>query len=363
VSDLSAFSLRATEVSRRGDDIPRIVHRARNDVSEQSRSQLTATVPPSVVRILRRMALDAVTVHVVNIFQDRGLPCMLLKGPAIAARLYADDISQRDYTDIDLLVPPRLFGAAGDALRSIGFVRAQSGPSPKVGSALFEESWRMVGNSLVVIDLHRGFHGVGRQEPFWDLLYEPAGSLRVGGTDVAVPDAAGCALLVALHVWTAGSAKRPMVDLQRALDSFDDAVWRQASEIAARCDALAVFTFGLGRRPEGAELTHRLGLSTAAAPAIWLRSTPEVDGAAILGALLFVPGWHRRAVRSIRLVFPGVGYMRRWATGHPVGRPAHPPGLVAAYGLRLAKWCRSLPSAVRAWRASSRAAAESGWAP
>jgi hypothetical protein len=325
--------------------------------------QPRAAVPPSVVRILRRMALDAATGRVVTAFDDLGLPCMLLKGPAIAARLYADDLSQRDYTDIDLLVPSRLFGAAGDALRSVRFVPTQSGSSPKVGSAVFEESWRMVDNPRVVVDLHRSFHGVRRQEAFWELLSAHAGSLCVGETDVAVPDVAGCALLIALHVWTAGAAKRPMADLERALRSFDDAVWRQASEIAATCDALGVFTFGLGRRPEGVELVHRLGLSTAAAPSIWLCSTPEVDGAAVLGALLFVPGWHRRLARSLRLVLPGPSYMRRWAGRHQVGEPPHPPGLAVAYGLRLLGWCRKLPSAAAAWRASRRAAAESGWAP
>ena len=180
----------------------------------------------STVRMARRMALDASTAHVVTVFGHLGILCVLLKGPAMATRLYADDLTRRNYTDIDLLVPPRLFSAAGCALAANGYVRA--GPSPpSVGGRPYEEAWRRVGNPDVLVDLHRGFHGVGRQERFWDMLHESAESLLVGGTNVKVPDAAGCALLTALHAWPAGTAVRPMADLDRALSCFDDDVWRK----------------------------------------------------------------------------------------------------------------------------------------
>jgi hypothetical protein len=310
------------------------------------------------------MALDAATAHIVTSFQEVGLPTMLLKGPAMAERLYADDVSQRGYNDIDLLVPPHLFAAAGQALYINGYVRATpAGPSPSIGARLYEETWLRVDNSELAVDLHRGFHGVGRQETFWEILHGQAESLRVSGTDVAVPDVPGCALVVALHAWSDGSPKKTLADLDRALNLFDDGTWRQASEIAATCGALAAFTVGLRKRPEGVQLVERLGLSSAAAPAIWLRSAAAPAGTVVVGHLLSVPGWRRRLMLTPRLAFPSREYMRGWARRHPVGQPAHPPGLGSAYAVRLFNGCRALPAAVGNWRASSRAAAESGWVP
>jgi hypothetical protein len=256
------------------------------------------------------MALDAATAEVVTIFDRLEIPCMLLKGPAMAARLYADDVSQRSYTDIDLLVPTHVFGAARDALSANGYARAlPSGPTPRMGSALYEEAWLQVANPVVVVDLHRGFHGVGRQERFWEILHNDCRSLRVGGADAAVPNEPGCALLAALHVWPGDSARRPMADLDRALGSFDDIVWREASEMAGECDALAAFTVGLGKRPEGAQLVERLGISTSAAPAIWLLSSPTPPRTSAVGAWLALPTWRRRLAPLPRIAFPKSAYM------------------------------------------------------
>jgi hypothetical protein len=310
------------------------------------------------------MALDAATAEVVTIFDRLEIPCMLLKGPAMAARLYADDVSQRSYTDIDLLVPTHVFGAARDALSANGYARAlPSGPTPRMGSALYEEAWLQVANPVVVVDLHRGFHGVGRQERFWEILHNDCRSLRVGGADAAVPNEPGCALLAALHVWPGDSARRPMADLDRALGSFDDIVWREASEMAGECDALAAFTVGLGKRPEGAQLVERLGISTSAAPAIWLLSSPTPPRTSALGAWLALPTWRRRLAPLPRIAFPKSAYMRGWARRHPRETSGRPPALAGAYALRLLKGLQALPAAAGHWRASSRVAGESGWAP
>jgi hypothetical protein len=321
------------------------------------------TVRRSTLRAARTLALDAATAQVVTAFQELDLPCMLLKGPAMAARLYAEDVSQRSYTDIDLLVPPRFFAAASEVLESMGYERGMPSSPPGVGPASYEQMWLDPDNPGVVVDLHRGFHGVRRKKRFWELMGAHADTLVVGGVEVPVPDVPACALLVALHMWLDGAAQRPMADLERALSCFDDAVWQEASEIAAQCEALPAFTIGLGKRPDGAVLVRRLGLSTAAAPVVWLRSSPTLDGTFCVGQMLGEPSWRRRLVLAPRLAFPSARYMRGWARQHPFGQPSHAPSLGTAYALRLIKGVQVLPAAAANWRTSTRAAAESGWVP
>ena len=53
------------------------------------------------------------TAEVVTALRDAEIESLLLKGPATVRWLYADDPSARLYTDVDLLVPPAAFAAAG----------------------------------------------------------------------------------------------------------------------------------------------------------------------------------------------------------------------------------------------------------
>ncbi|MGH9169495.1 MAG: lasso peptide biosynthesis B2 protein [Acidimicrobiales bacterium] len=318
------------------------------------------TVGPDTVRVARTLALDVATARVVERFEQLAIPSVLLKGPAMATRLYSEDPSRRAYADIDLLVPPHRFAEAGFALAGLGYGRVPVGPSHRLGAQVYEEAW-MLGNPPVTVDLHRGFHGVGRPRVFWDVVHAGATPLRVGGRTVRVPGDAGCALLAALHAWPDDRARRPMLDLDRALGIFGDALWRKAADLATECDALPAFVVGLGKRPQGAELVARLGISPAVPPSIWMRSGHVPDGATAIAELLALPTWRRRMAALPRLAVPRVDFMRRWAGAHPVGHPPHPPGLASAYWFRFLQATRAFPAAVKGWQESLHSAAESGW--
>ena len=67
-----------------------------------------------------RMALDESTGEVVQALAGFGISAILLKGQAIANRLY-EDPRQRAFGDIDLLAEPSAVSAAGRVLVGLGF--------------------------------------------------------------------------------------------------------------------------------------------------------------------------------------------------------------------------------------------------
>ena len=54
----------------------------------------------------RTVWVDWCTARVVRALRDRGVRPLLLKGPAVATWLYAENPRVRAYTDVDLLVAP-----------------------------------------------------------------------------------------------------------------------------------------------------------------------------------------------------------------------------------------------------------------
>jgi hypothetical protein len=313
------------------------------------------------------LALDVEAARVIRHFDGDGIATVLLKGPAVVAYLYAEDAERRAYVDIDLLVAPPDFPAACAALRDLGYVNLHIDGAPMVGAGQFEWPWRLAddagspGRPGLVVDLHRGFHGVGSPERFWEMVHASAGTLRVAGADVKVPDKAGCALVLALHAWLAPPDGRPIEDLSRALEEFGDDTWAAASMMATACDAAGPFAAGLSKLAAGRQLMARLDISPAAPPVVWMRSGGEMASGVGLLELIEVPGWQKRLARLPRLAVPGKDYMREWARLHPIGRPPRPPGVTQAYVLRSAAALKAAPALVAHMRKSTRAASASGW--
>ena len=65
---------------------------------------MTGPVRTGFAAAARCLALDAHAVTVVRALEDAGVAALLLKGPGLARRLYADDPSRRRYSDVDVLV-------------------------------------------------------------------------------------------------------------------------------------------------------------------------------------------------------------------------------------------------------------------
>jgi len=208
------------------------------------------------------LGLDAATAEVVVALAARDLDAVLLKGAAVAHWLYPDDPSTRTYRDVDLAVAPDTFERAEAVLRGLGFTCPSDDVSPREKAWLMETLWERPGSPPVSIDLHRGFHGVGDWPAWWASLAARSVALTVAGREVRVPDAAGQALVVALHDTAVDRASQSAEDLRRALVRFDREVWAEAARRAEEVQAVASFALGLSHHSRGRDLASCLGLST-----------------------------------------------------------------------------------------------------
>ncbi|HUL25038.1 MAG TPA: nucleotidyltransferase family protein [Streptosporangiaceae bacterium] len=305
---------------------------------------------PNLGLAARTLALDLATGEVVRGMDAAGIDCMVLKGPAMAHRLYADAPGCRNYGDIDLLVAPWHFGDAGRVLASLGFEDQLPGIRASETARMQGHPWRRHGAAHIVVDLHRGFHNVADWPAWWDLLSARREVLVVEGQPVAIPDQAGCALVAALHASTSNSGGKALEDLRRALRLFDDDVWRQAAGLAGSVDAGGAFAAALCRHSAGAELATRLGL-TVTDPVAWFRATSRARGTGSLSLVLEPGTWAARAQRLRDVAFPSAAvFAGRWPTARR-GRA----GLAAAHLGRLCVSVTRLPQLLLAWRRTSRA--------
>lgn len=290
------------------------------------------------------LALDALTAELVEALRARDVEPLLLKGPAIASRLY-DDGSFRAHDDIDLLVAPARHHAAEAVLAELGFEAA--------GSDGRAEPWIRRADGSVV-DLHTMLFGVGvPSEDLWRALEPETEPLRLRGVEVETLASHALALLVALHAAQHGPKfGKGLDDLARALDRFDQDTWTRAVALAARLEAVPALAAGLSLDPRGAALADRLALEAALTPAIALgmSSPPMVAGG--VQRLRETPGIRARArLLAVELV-PTPAFLR--ATYAIAGRGRL--GLAAAYAWRPLWLAWHLPAAIRAVRRADRAA-------
>ncbi|WP_168222475.1 MULTISPECIES: nucleotidyltransferase family protein [unclassified Micromonospora] len=312
------------------------------------------TAPRATSVAVRHLALDAAAVATSARLADRGVPAVLLKGAGLARRLGTE--GSRVYSDVDLLVAPDDYDQAGRILTTAGFRSALPPGRPDPRLLWHERPWHAPGPVPLVVDLHRGFHGVGDPQAFWTLLSASAESLPLAGGTVAVPDVAATALLVALHAAAPGRSGRPYADLLRALRVFPVEVWRAAAVLAGQTDAVPAFGFGLRLAPGGAELADRLGLPRRTSRTQWAAVRRVSGPAYVLARLAELPAGRDRWRHLVPYLLPPPTAMRH---GSRLARRG-PVGLLAAYLLRFARQVASLPTAVRELRTATRLARRSG---
>ena len=180
-----------------------------------------------------------------------GLEAVLVRGPAIARRLYGP--GERQYGDADLLVPDRSRPAVEQVLSGLGYA-----PYAPAGRA---RPWRRPSDGAVV-DVHVSLWGAARGPAVWNAFAARREPMLLGPVEVAVPDLAATALVVVLHASQHGAlASHVRVDLTRALDRFDRDTWKGALACARECGALTAFRQGLTMLPAGRDLLAGLGLT------------------------------------------------------------------------------------------------------
>jgi hypothetical protein len=87
------------------------------DVPESVRGEITQRFAQMAQKKLR---LAAQLIHILNCLEQAGVEALPYKGPALAEFLYGD-LAQRDFSDLDVLVPPEDLDRAHTALATIGY--------------------------------------------------------------------------------------------------------------------------------------------------------------------------------------------------------------------------------------------------
>lgn len=280
---------------------------------------------------------------------------MLLKGPVIAHWLYGDG-TPRPYVDTDVLVSPRDFARAGDALAAIGFsTHVDDTDTP---------GWRQVAHHWLRrrdganVDLHRTLVGVGSGDAeLWDVLSADTEPVDVRGTPARTLSVPARALHLSLHAAQHGTRSgKHLDDLERGLERTEPEVWIAARALAERLSAVGAFATGLRLTPAGSLLADELAL-----PAARSVETTLLAGTPVAGAL----GWHYlvsarglvpRLKIAARKTIPTPRFMRAWT---PLARRGV-LGLAAAYVARVG-WVlgRAVPGFV-AWQKARRASGRRG---
>jgi hypothetical protein len=314
-------------------------------------------------------------VEIVRSLEADQVPTILLKGPVIARWLYGSAGQTRGYGDIDLLVPSEKLDDAVGTLRRLGFdyafasaVEREATSHALVLTSRPERSPPPV-HALdirgVAVDLHWTLHGVkSAPEVVWDELEATAETIEILDTPIRIPGEAARALHVALHAGASRSSRRslprndaqaayfrrPLDDLEHALDLVKEPVWRAAGELAARLDAVPLFTSGLSMDRRGEELAERLGILDAGDVDARLRAAAAPPLSFGIRRLRSTRGLRARARLLVRELFPTPSFMRVWS---PIARRGR-LGLMLAYVYRPFWLAVKLPGAVVAVARASR---------
>ena len=299
---------------------------------------MVESAPESIRQAAHALALDAATAEAVRALDERSIPCLLLKGPAIAHWVYANERDGRTYTDVDVLVQSAMFEVAEEVLEDLGYDHEDGGHRVGPRTWLHESAWSRSGPPPAYVDLHRGFHGVNDWNRWWTVMAEHTVAIEVGGHAVRIPDAAGCALVVALHDSSTGRTERSGTDLRRALSVFADEVWQDAARRAEAIGVRPSLVLGLSHHAGGRQLVARLSLPTDLPPDVAIRSLVthgakpgSVDRAwALQFRLESARGWRERVRLLLDIVFPAAEFFRQ---SRPLARRGG-IGLVAARAFR-----------------------------
>jgi hypothetical protein len=149
---------------------------------------------------VRSISADGTSVPALRSLGARGIPFLIVKGPATAR--FHPDPGKRSYADLDLLVAPARFEEAIEALVELGYVRKRdSEPLWPIFDRFCTEGFNFHRGPLGNVDLH---HHVspwqfGRRLDF-ESLFERADVGEVAGVPVRFASAEDAVVISSLHV-------------------------------------------------------------------------------------------------------------------------------------------------------------------
>ena len=225
-------------------------------------------------RLRKTELLDEAAIAALAALRAAGVEAMLLKGPALARRLYLDG-EIRGYSDVDLLIPRRSLNTAREVLGQLGYANADEiFGIDDVAGILHSELWsrpgeRAIRSGPIMIDLHWRLDGCeAADDVIWEALTVGRGSIEVRDDEAAVLGDEGLALHVALHAAQHGPDDvKAIGDLTRAVERWPVDLWRQAAQLAETVRGVPAFAAGLRLVPAGSRLASELRLP----------ETPELD--------------------------------------------------------------------------------------
>lgn len=294
----------------------------------------------------QRAAVDAAAGEVIAAFDRARVPLLLLKGPALAARLYRQD-EQRGYFDVDFLVAPVDRDRAGALLVDLGYrnATARRGVDDLTG-VIHADTW-IRGND-VGVDLHTRLPGcLATPAAAWERLRVDSDAIDVGGHRVAILGRSALALHLAIHAAQHGpSDLKAIGDLRRGIERWTLEDWRAAAAIAKELRATAALTAGLRLIDEGAALAVELGLAPSAL-ADWEVRNPHLRprGASHLDAFVRARGVRSRARLVRRALLPH----SRWIAWEYPWSTANRLCMTGGYALHLARAPSWAARALRYW--------------
>lgn len=293
--------------------------------------------------------------EVVRAFQAGEVPCIVLKGPALADWLYGP-AADRYSVDVDLLVASASLSAAEKVLRRLGYAPLVADVHPS-DRPRYARVWHRDDDSANV-DLHTTLAGVGLpSDEAWAVFSSETEPRAVGTARAEILAPGARALHVALHAAGHGPENpKSSEDLQRALELLPLEVWHEATALAMRLEAVPAFATGLALVPKGRELAEHLGVagqSTVETALRVQRTTPLALGVEWLSRL---PGKRAKIQFVASKVVPPPSFVRRW---HPLARRGR-LGLAAAYAYRPIWLLLRLGPAFVAWRRAKKESTRTG---
>jgi hypothetical protein len=298
---------------------------------------------------IRTLAVDDQTARVMAALDARGVPALVLKGPSVSRRLYAEN-EPRFYGDTDVLVAAGSIAAAEGTLRELGYERlVTAGTVALIGH--HGSHWRHRG-SVLEVDLHHTLTGVhAPADELWQALSAHTVWLEVRGTPVRVLDAPALALHVALHAAQHGSTRdTPRRDLEHAVHRLSLADWQAAASLAERVGAVDALGVGLRLLPEGVAKAAELGLPPNRSRDAALRAMAAPSVTLGIDRVCATPGIRAKAGLLLAWTLPPRDFMLICSALARRGRA----GLLLAYFLRILVLAgQAIPAAV-AWRQAAR---------
>jgi hypothetical protein len=309
-----------------------------------------ASVSRAAAIVAGNLRVDWATAEVLRAFEDRGVKTLLLKGPSVVRWLY-EAHDPRSYIDCDLLVRSGDLDAAEHVLEGRGF-------SPNFYEREMPEWWRehaagwLRADDGAIVDLHQTLPGVGvGPDRLWQMLAADVDEIDVAGFRSATLTIPGRALHLALHAAQHGVGWPEVIaELERAISSTDEAVWRAAAGLAEALDAVPALAEGLRTSPAGRTLASTLDLPADRPVEVALRASSPPPVALGFDQLAGAESWRDRLRIMRHKVAPPATFMRAWS---PLARRGR-LGLVLAYAWRPLWLLRSAPAGFRAWRAAQR---------